>query len=234
MSRSRRTALDLDTIPYGNALSGAPLHWIPPRGGGCRVILVAAIHGEEPDTTVCLSRSLRSLEPDEIAPDVGAILCANPDGLQRGTRGNARGIDLNRNFPAKNWSAGPSSCRWHVGDSEELAIGTGSHPASEPETQGLIRLIETEQPSLVIALHGPLGCVDDPTPTAAGRWIASETGLPLVRDIGYPTPGSLGSWAGERGLPVVTWEFPAEGIESLSRTQVPALSRIFAGAAWVD
>ena len=27
-------------------------------------------------------------------------------------------------------------------------------------------------------------------------------------DVGYPTPGSFGSWCAERGLPVVTLELP--------------------------
>lgn len=222
----RRTTLDLPLVSYGASLEGCPLHWIPPRSKNCDLLLIAGLHGEEPDTTVILSRACRSLPPSDIAPDVGIILSANPDGLAAGTRGNARGVDLNRNFPASNWSADESTARWHVEDSDGLPIGTGASPSSEPEVAALIKLIEAHAPQRILSLHGPLDCVDDPRESELGLWIASETGSPLVTDIGYPTPGSMGSWAWERCLPIVTWEFPAAGIEELSRRFVPLLGEI--------
>ena len=50
------------------------------------------------------------------------------------------------------------------------------------------------------------------------EWASSRLGgahkVPTQADIGYPTPGSLGSWLGvDRGLPVLTIELPPGGYE---------------------
>ncbi len=225
---SLRTALDFSLATYGLAESGVPLWWRPPESD-CDLLIVAGIHGEEPETTVSLSRAARSIPLSELHPGVGWILCANPDGITSGTRGNLNGVDLNRNFPTQNWQAEPVSCRWHADEDIKIPISTGSAPASESETQSLIELISLAKPSRILALHGPLACIDDPDTSPLGRWIAEKSKLPLVSEIGYPTPGSLGTWGAEHGIPVITWEFPPDGIESLSRSQVPILTRLLRG-----
>ena len=228
ISMGLRTGLGLELKTYGSSLRGAPLSWVPPSAD-CKLLIVAGIHGEEPDTTVSLSRAIRSIETTEIAPSIGLILTANPDGLQLGTRGNAKGVDLNRNFPTANWQAEPTTCRWHADEELALPILPGDHGGSEPETAALIQLIETTGPDRILALHGPLACIDDPQPGSFSEWLAKETGMPLLTEIGYPTPGSLGTWGDEQGIPITTWEFPPEGIEILSRTQVPTLVEILRG-----
>ncbi|MCB1064120.1 MAG: murein tripeptide amidase MpaA [Verrucomicrobiae bacterium] len=227
----RRSALHFSTESYGRSRKGTSLEWVPQRGRECRTLLIAGVHGEEPETTVILSRALRCLT--EVSESVACVLAVNPDGLVLGTRGNAMGIDLNRNFPAANWQAEPVGYRWHLDEPERapVAIGTGDSPASEPETSALIRLIDQLSPRQVIALHAPLACVDDPNESPIGKWLAERSQLPLVTEIGYPTPGSMGSWAIERGLPLITWEFPKDSVESLSRDYVPILTDILNGIA---
>lgn len=219
---NRRTDLRFTPEVYGVSAHGAPLHWVPALES-CDTLIVAGLHGEEPETTVILSRALRCLP--EQPRHTACVLAANPDGLALGTRGNARGVDLNRNFPAANWQPHPVGVRWHVDEPEidPVPIRTGDAPASEPETAALIALIERLAPRRVIGLHAPLACIDDPGRTTAGRWLAERAGLPLVEDIGYPVPGSMGTWAGELGLPLITWEFPAKSVEALSRETVPVL-----------
>ena len=230
---NHRTKLNLEPVEYGRSELGVPLSWIPAIGN-CKVLIIAAIHGEEPETCVALSRAYRSLLPEQLSPNVASILCANPDGIQMGTRGNAKGVDLNRNFPTGNWQPEPTTCRWFVEDSDEIPIETGVFAGSEVETQALVKLIEQHSPETIIALHGPLACVDDPEDSTAGRWIAKQTGLPLVPNVGYETPGSLGTWCAERDIPIITWEFPLQSVEEISRTQSPVLEKILSGNCWED
>lgn len=151
------------------------------------------------------------------------VLSANPDGMLRGTRGNARGVDLNRNFPSKDWQAEPVTHRSTIEDRSDVLLSTGESPASEPETRALLSLIDALKPRAVVALHAPLACIDDANDSELGRRLAQRTGMPLVRDVGYPTPGSFGSWGSENGVPVVTYEFPLAATEILMRDHVPVL-----------
>lgn len=211
---------------YGRSHLGLSLEVWRPRGD-CRLLIFAAIHGEEPETTYALSRALRQLtEPSE---HCAVVLAANPDGLIRGTRGNARGVDLNRNFPSRDWQPNPVTHRAVLEEPSDVLLSPGTHPASEPETQALLALIERLKPRAVIALHAPLACIDDANDSPLGRRLALRTGMPLVRDVGYPTPGSFGSWGADHGVPVVTYEFPRASTEALMREHVPVLVEVLVG-----
>ncbi|MFN8580804.1 MAG: murein tripeptide amidase MpaA [Gemmatimonadaceae bacterium] len=213
------------TIPwtptiYGRSQLGLPLEvWRP--SGECRLLVFAAIHGEEPETTYALSRALRQLE---LPPaHTAVVLAANPDGLIRGTRCNARGVDLNRNFPTTDWRPRPVTHRSTLEDPSDILLSPGSHPASEVEVTALLALIDELKPRAVVALHAPLACIDDATESALGKRLAHQTGMPLVTDVGYPTPGSFGTWGREHGVTVVTYEFPLAATEVLMRDHVPVL-----------
>ena len=213
------------TIPwapttYGRSVLGIPLEvWRPT--GDCHLLIHAGIHGEEPETTYALSRALRQLV--EPPAHCAVVLAANPDGITRGTRGNARGVDLNRNFPSKDWRPGTVTHRSTIEDTSDVLLTTGQAPASEPEVAALLALIEELKPRAVIALHAPLACIDDANASPLGHRLAQRTGMPLVRDVGYPTPGSFGSWGSDNGVPVVTYEFPLAATEVLMRDHVPVL-----------
>ena len=64
-------------------------------------LLTAGQHGEEADTALLVRRLLERIPGAETRWAVIPVL--NPDGLLAGTRQNAAGVDLNRNFPSATW-----------------------------------------------------------------------------------------------------------------------------------
>ena len=219
-SRPEWGTLSLKPDTYGRSLLGLPLEVWRPQSV-CKLLLFAGIHGEEPETTIALSRALRHLS----APSqrCAVVLAANPDGLIRGTRGNANGVDLNRNFPASNWQADRVTHRSTLDDPSDVQLSPGAHAGSEPETRALLSLIAELKPDAVVAIHAPLACIDDANQSPLGRWLADRSELPFVRDVGYPTPGSFGSWGAENKVDVITYEFPLASMDHHVRDQVPVL-----------
>ena len=225
--RQQWGSIPFEPDTYGRSVLGCPLEvWRPE--GECRMLIFAGIHGEEAETTFALSRALRQLP--ERSPQCAVVLASNPDGSIRGTRGNARGVELNRNFPTRDWQRDPVPHRSTLEDPRDVLLSPGRHPGSEPETQALIALIGDLKPEVVISLHAPLACVDDANQSALGGWLAERTGMPLVADVGYPTPGSFGTWGGENGVPVITYEFPLSDTDALVREHVPVLVELLTRA----
>lgn len=173
--------------------------------GPHRVLILGPIHGNEKHGLDALRVFLAGGEPLRIALEAATVRVIenpNPDGLAANTRGNSRGVDLNRNFPARNFVS--SGAR-------------GEFPLSEPESAAVMAEIKRFKPEAVVALHSlsrgrPLVNYDGPAVSLAGAFasaaVRSDKRWYLKPDMGYPTPGSLGSWLGvDQGVPVVTIEF---------------------------
>jgi protein MpaA len=221
-----RGTIRLAPRAYGESRAGRALEVFLPPEAEPRVLVVGGVHGDEPETTAVLSAALRSLAPRSLG--CALVLAANPDGVLRGTRANAAGVDINRNFPTLDWSDTETLYSWEPDAQPEVALATGRSPASEPETRGLLELVEELRPRAIVAVHAPLACVDDPAATRLGRWLSELSGLPEVRDIGYATPGSWGTWGRERGVPIVTYELPAVSLPLLVRAHAPVLAELLA------
>jgi protein MpaA len=127
------------------------------------------------------------------------VAALNPDGLARGQKNSARDVDLNRNFAASNFTPAHAP-----------GYDPGPGPLSEPETAALAALLAREAITRIVAVHAPFACVNYDGPAEAwAQAVAAACGWPVQADIGYPTPGSLGSWWGrDRMLPILTLELP--------------------------
>jgi protein MpaA len=208
-----RSSLLLPFAEYGRSVLGTALRYIPCTGA-CHLLVIAGIHGEEPETTFLLSRALRGFEqPFE---NIAFVLCANPDGMTLGTRCNVNGVDLNRNFPTSNWSAEAIYCRSVLEAPRDTELSPGSAPGCECETRALVDLIVKLSPEAILSMHAPIACIDAPTKSPLVEQLCAAFNLPWRPDIGYPTPGSLGTWCKERKSPeCVTLELPRMSLEAL-------------------
>lgn len=208
---------------FGRSVQGRPLHLVTigEPNAPVRVLVVGVIHGNETAGLGVVAR-LRSLPPIDgvrllIVPSV------NPDGRRGGTRGNATGVDLNRNFPYR-WRSIPRGSRYY----------SGPRPLSEPESRAVRRLILRERPTLSIWYHQPETNVRDPDASREARRYAALVGLPFRR-LAAP-PGTVAEWTEQEliGAEAFVVEFPAGRISSASAWRharaVRALSRELATA----
>jgi len=207
IDRKKRADIKVQPINYGMSALGGPLHaYLPGKWEGKRTLIMAGIHGEEPETSNLLSYALRSIKPSYLSCAV--IICANPDGMARGTRGNAHNVDLNRNFPSLNWRKGITTTRWEMHLLQDTELKSGMAPASETETKSLINFINQHKIKQIVSLHAPMGCIDyeqnEEWPLVNA--LSKKLCLPIVNDIGYPCPGSMDSWASSINLRLVTVE----------------------------
>ena len=191
----------------GTSVMGLPIigHFF--GSSGPKTLIFAAIHGDEPTSSQVTRHLIEHLVAQTeryIGRQVAVIPVANPDGLARQTRTNARQVDLNRNFPAKNFAVGKKG-RYFGGE----------QPASEPETQSLILLIDDWKPDRIITIHaiarGKHGNNFDGPGEALAQMMSRHNEYPVLPSIGYPTPGSFGSWAGvDQQTPTITLELPSD------------------------
>ena len=161
--------------------------------GKGKTLIIGVFHGDEPQGKYLIDEYLKINNAEGLL----FIPCLNPDGLQLGKRTNANGVDLNRNFPTKNWEL-----------TEKNEFFGGMRAGSEIETQFLTDTISEFKPELILTLHAPYKVVnyDGPAKEISEK-ISQIINYPVEESIGYPTPGSFGTYAGiERQIPAITLE----------------------------
>lgn len=164
------------------------------------ILIIGVFHGEEPQGEYLINEYLKT-DLSKIKNKLLIIPCLNPDGRNKNRRQNSNGVDLNRNFPTKNWL--------HTEVNEYFG---GNEPASEIETKFIMHILETNKIDAVLTIHAPFRIVnyDGPAKETAEK-ISEITGYPVQGDIGYPTPGSFGNYSGvERNIPTITLELPED------------------------
>lgn len=171
----------------GHSVRGRPIHSLQlgDPAGRRRVLVVGCIHGNE-----CAGTAVTRLLANGTIPadaEVWIVHHLNPDGFRLGVRQNARGVDLNRNWPA-GWR--PLGQRWDP-------TYSGPGPLSEPETRIARRLILRTQPALTIWFHQPQTLVRSGAQgEEAARLYARLAGM-RYRRLPVP-PGAATRWQNRR------------------------------------
>lgn len=215
------------------------------------VLLVGAIHGDEPEGPLFLEELTNYYAAKENRPQktrIAIIPIANPDGLKLKTRQNANGVDLNRNFPTDDWEDTKHLLEMYkqyniepsYENPEEYYYG-GPSAASEPETQAIVTFMNANDFDCVIQLHStrthttcPEGIINDGGANKLATRMAEHSNMTLSIDgVGYPTPGDFGHYAAKNHkTPAITIEF-CNGMTKKEITDF-ANSGVHAGIRYID
>lgn len=207
----------MKTSLFTTTSKGLPVLAFEFMNNGPEVLILGGVHGDEVEGVYAAQELLKhfmSSFPYKL--NLTLVPQFNFEGVVNKTRGNGNGIDLNRNLPTKDWSPEIKTPRYNPGP----AAG------SEKENHGLIRYIEEKKPKLIISLHSwhPVLNVNGDCRKVA-EVLALHTGYKIDDDIGYPTPGCLGTFTGiERNSPTITYEIERGlSAEKIIEIHVPAI-----------
>ncbi|UUO01148.1 DUF2817 domain-containing protein [Mycolicibacterium novocastrense] len=172
----------------GVSVQGRPIRARSFGHGPRTVLFIGGIHGDETEGVYTTKQLPGAFEAADLGDDVTLTILedANPDGRAASSRGNANGVDVNRNFPASNFDTGNPEY--------------GETPLSQPESKTLVDVIDRSRPDLVIVSHAWAGDqfinFDGPARGLAERFSASS-GFPVQASSAFAsTPGSLGPTLG--------------------------------------
>lgn len=218
---------------YGRSRDDVALRVFMPEGDGpVAGLLTAGQHGEEAATALLARRLLERVPARATRWAVVPVL--NPDGLINGSRQNAAGVDLNRNFPTGSWRPddsftfppGIADERRRLENRTNLS-SPGAHAGSEPETQALMGLVERLQPPLVVDIHSPLELVfpRGDVPPAVLDALCRSADLPVDDDVGE-CPGAFDDWLLEVGIPAIVYEIEHAGLPALCARHLPGLEAL--------
>ena len=192
-------------VSFGESVSGKPLRAIRLGNPDAerKALVVGSIHGNERaghDVVAELRRRAERIGD----VDLWLVRTVNPDGARRDSRGNARGVDLNRNFPYRWRPSSPGTAEY-----------SGPHALSEPESRAVARLAKRLEPAVSVWYHQPWGEVLLPCKGRAAieKRYARIADFPTNRCRGQRLPGTVASWQDHRfGGEAFVVELPADGV----------------------
>ena len=207
---------------------GTPLIWTTfgeehsPGAKENTTLVLCGVHGDEITPVKFCWDLIKELKKDIYKFDNKMVVIAplvTPDSflIDKPTRTNAAGVDVNRNFPTKDWKS-DAHRKWIHSYRRDKRKNPGEFAASEQETIFQINLIKRYKPNKIITVHSPLTILDYDGPSL--KLESSKPAKELLEEMSkkssgykvsnYPIfPGSLGNWAGkENHIPTYTLELP--------------------------
>jgi protein MpaA len=166
------------------------------------IYLMAGTHGDEVEGVYVLQNLFDWLKSDD-SFDIPLVVLPilNVDGYRMGTRTNAQGVDLNRNYATDCWTPEARAAKYNP----------GANALSEPENQFLVKLFDKFPPRLILTFHSwkPMINYNGDCKEVA-ELLERHNSYPICDDIkGHPTPGSLGEFGPKKyQSPVLTFECP--------------------------
>jgi len=191
-------------LTSGHSIQGNEIKAFKTQGKSSKYIyLIGGTHGDEVEGVYVLSQLFDWLKNFHEVKDVATVVIPilNPDGYQAGNRVNAHGVDLNRNYPSSDWSA----------EYKKDKYNPGINPLSEPENLFLEKLFQHFKPGIILSFHSWKRVInyngDNSQDVAIA--ISKFNKYNISEEIGYATPGSLGTYAPEKyDCGVITFECP--------------------------
>jgi hypothetical protein len=195
------------TFSIGTSMQGRPIIASQFGSANTTILFIGAMHGNETNSQAILEKWIDELDtnPDKIPSSVSVVIIpsTNPDGVANGSRLNARGINLNRNFPTDDWS--------HMviepGNNGILTGAGGLSPLSEPESAALANYVQSHNIRFAVTYHSSGGLVQSNVAGNAetvGKSYASRVGYRFVPaySIGnvfdYSICGAFEDWIGQK------------------------------------
>lgn len=187
------------------SVSGQPIFHYDSRSNfpaiGKKVLVLSVVHGDELEGGSVARRWNERLLEIESRNTWRIIPILNPDGMDIKKRVNARGVDLNRNFPSNDWQE-LAIKYWKEKKNQDPRRYPGHLAASEPETKCAMAHMDDFRPDFIVSIHTPYGVLDFDGPRVS---VPKFKNLPWV-SLGT-FPGSLGRYMWkDKNVPVLTVE----------------------------